>query len=211
MPTEDASNQQLLVPPAVSALRHDEAMNRMPIHRTESMNIRDEREDLKQAAEQSLNVILDLGLDGIIQWVSPSWKDVVGTFAEEIKGTPIAHLLLGNKTAFADAVESMKKDDSRSQIIRFQVRMGASLYRATKAAGDQLRLRKDQEVQEEARIDEGQEDEEDQEEDKIINLEGQGIMVYDRSGAGESHVSSLHRALKAHCILLTNRTDHVDD
>ncbi|KAL8759466.1 MAG: hypothetical protein Q9199_000771 [Rusavskia elegans] len=187
MPTEDASNQQLLVPPTVSALRYDEATNRMPIHRTESMNIRDEREDLKQAAEQSLNVILDLGLDGIIQWVSPSWKDVVGTFAEEIKGTPIAHLLLGNKTAFADAVESMKKDDSRSQIIRFQVRMGASLYRATKAAGDQLRLHKDQEVQEEPCTDEGQEDEEEQQEDKIINLEGQGIMVYDRSGAGESH------------------------
>ncbi|KAI4226427.1 MAG: hypothetical protein L6R36_003185 [Xanthoria steineri] len=189
MPTEDDSNQQLLVSPAVTALRYEDAATRVPIHRTESMNIRDEREDLKQAAEQSLNVILDLGLDGIIQWVSPSWKDVVGTFAEEIKGTPIAHLLLGDKNAFADAVESMKKDDSRSQIIRFQVRMGASLYRATKAAGDQLRLQQDQGIREEPRAEEGQEDEnqEAQEGDKIISLEGQGIMVYDRSGAGESH------------------------
>lgn len=214
MPTEDDSNQQLLVPPAVTALRYEDAATRVPIHRTESMNIRDEREDLKQAAEQSLNVILDLGLDGIIQWVSPSWKDVVGTFAEEIKGTPIAHLLLGDKNAFADAVESMKKDDSRSQIIRFQVRMGASLYRATKAAGDQLRLQQDQGIREEPRAEEGQEDEKEeaQEGDKIISLEGQGIMVYDRSGAGESHVGSLHRALlKAHWIWLTNRTDHVDD
>lgn len=152
------------------------------MHRTESMNIRDEREDLKQAAEQSLNVILDLALDGVIQWVSPSWKDVVGTFADEIKGTPIADLLLTDKNAFADAVESMKKDDSRSQIIRFQVRMGASLYRATKAAGDQLKLhdQNDQVEPDEIPVEEG--------EDKIINLEGQGIMVYDRSGAGESHV-----------------------
>lgn len=186
----------------------------MQIFRTESMDIRNEREDLKQAAEQSLNVILDLGLDGIIQWVSPSWKDVVGTFAEEIKGTPIADLLLGNKAAFADAVESMKKDDSRSQIIRFQVRMGASLYRATKAAGEHLKLLRDPESQEETSTQEGQEyedDEEEQEEDKIINLEGQGIMVYDRSGTGESHVGNFHTALTAYGTLLTNRTDNVDD
>lgn len=189
----------------MTALRQEDGADRLPMHRTESMNIRDEREDLKQAAEQSLNVILDLGLDGIIRWVSPSWKDVVGTFADEIKGTPIADLLLVNKNAFADAVESMKKDDSRSQIIRFQVRMGASLYRATKAAGDQLRLQNDQEGQEAAPVEERQEAE-----DKIINLEGQGIMVYDRSGAGESHVSTLHKALKLHCIL-TGCTDYVDD
>ncbi|KAL8918521.1 MAG: hypothetical protein Q9172_005391 [Xanthocarpia lactea] len=182
MPADDKPNQQLLISPAVTALRQEDGADRLPMHRTESMNIRDEREDLKQAAEQSLNVILDLGLDGIIRWVSPSWKDVVGTFADEIKGTPIADLLLVNKNAFADAVESMKKDDSRSQIIRFQVRMGASLYRATKAAGDQLRLQNDQGDQEATPLEEGQEAE-----DRIINLEGQGIMVYDRSGAGESH------------------------
>ncbi|KAL8810575.1 MAG: hypothetical protein Q9200_002474 [Gallowayella weberi] len=179
MPTEEDNNQQNLVPPVVTALRPHHDSNRLPMHRTDSMNIRDEREDLKQAAEQSLNVILDLGLDGIIQWVSPSWKDVVGTFAEEIKGTPIADLLLTDKSAFANAVESMKKDDSRSQIIRFQVRMGASLYRATKPAGDQHQSKISQEAQENVPTD--------QEGDKFINLEGQGIMVYDRTGAGESH------------------------
>ncbi|KAL8879506.1 MAG: hypothetical protein Q9198_002892 [Flavoplaca austrocitrina] len=190
MPTDHDSNNPSLVPPAVSALRNEAGTSRMQIYRTESMDIRDEREDLKQAAEQSLNVILDLGLDGIIQWVSPSWKDVVGTFAEEIKGTPIADLLLGNKAAFDDAVASMKKDDSRSQIIRFQVRMGASLYRATEAAGEHLKLLRDPESQEETSTEEGkghEDDEEEQEEDKILNLEGQGIMVYDRSGTGESH------------------------
>ena len=210
---EHDSNHQSFVPLAVSALRKEEGTSRMQVYRTESMDIRDEREDLKQAAEQSLNVILDLGLDGIIQWVSPSWKDVVGTFAEEIKGTPIADLLLGNKAAFADAVESMKKDDSRSQIIRFQVRMGASLYRATKAAGDHLKLLKDPDSQEKPSTEEGQEkqdDEEEQEEDKVITLEGQGIMVYDRSGTGESHVGNFHTALTAHGVLLTNRTDNVD-
>ncbi|KAL8730645.1 MAG: hypothetical protein Q9166_003958 [cf. Caloplaca sp. 2 TL-2023] len=179
MASDDDNNQQFLVPPAVTALRQEDGGDRMPMHRTDSMNIRDEREDLKQAAEHSLNVILDLGLDGIIQWVSPSWKDVVGTFAEEIKGTPIADLLLSNKTAFADAVESMKKDDSRSQIIRFQVQLGASLYRTTKPAADHIGLESSQEAQDETLTEE--------EEDKIISLEGQGIMVYDRSGGGESH------------------------
>ena len=220
MPTDhdnnnNNNNNPSLVPPAVSALRNEAGTSRMQIYRTESMDIRDEREDLKQAAEQSLNVILDLGLDGIIQWVSPSWKDVVGTFAEEIKGTPIADLLLGNKAAFADAVESMKKDDSRSQIIRFQVRMGASLYRATEAAGEHLKLLRDPESQEETSTEEGQghedDEEEEQEEDKILNLEGQGIMVYDRSGTGESHVRSFHTPLTAHGVLLTYRIDHVDD
>lgn len=143
------------------------------------MNIRDEREDLKQAAEQSLNVILDLGFDGIVRWVSPSWKDVVGTAADEIKGIPIADILLSDKTAFADALESMKKDDSRSQIVRFQVRMGELSSLKPKPARDQ-----DQRLDGEG----GYEENPAETEDEVINLEGQGITVYDRSSAGESHV-----------------------
>ena len=150
----------------------------MPMERTISSDIRAEREDLKEAAEQSLNVILDLGLDGVVRWVSPSWKDVVGTPAEVVKGTPIVDILLSNKEAFADAVESMKKDDSRSQIVRFCVRMGPfsvlkqEAVRTETIAGDEDSPTEEAAAQEE----------------EILNLEGQGIMVYDRSSGGESHV-----------------------
>ncbi|KAL8839988.1 MAG: hypothetical protein Q9170_001530 [Blastenia crenularia] len=149
----------------------DHATERLPMQRTDSMNIRDEREDLKQAAEQSLNVILDLSLNGIIRWASPSWKDVVGTPADKIKGTPVADLLPSNKEAFAHAVASMKEDDSRSQIVRFQVRKGLSLSLDASLPPNEK---------------EGQEGNVDEKEE-LINLEGQGIMVYDRSSAGESH------------------------
>lgn len=156
------------------------------MHRTDSMkNIRDEREDLKQAAEQSLNVILDLGLDGVIRWVSPSWKDVVGTSAEEIKGKHLADLLLSDKNAFANAVESMKMDDSRSQIVRFKVRVGelSPLGGTKPCVGPGQSPNPEPESEENQAV----------KEEETINLEGQGIMVYDRSSAGESHVRNSGR------------------
>lgn len=143
------------------------------------MDMRSEREDLRTAAEQSLNVILDLGLDGMIRWVSPSWKDVVGTPVETVKNKPIADLLLTNKDGFANAVQSMKEDDSKSRVIRFQVRKGPlSVLKQT--------IEKDEEVSD---GDNAQEDAEDAEDEELVlNLEGQGIMVHDRSSEGESHV-----------------------
>ena len=149
---------------------------RVPIERTHSMDIRSEREDLRTAAEQSLNVILDLGLDGTIRWVSPSWKDVVGTPVETVKNKPIADLLLSNKDGFANAVQSMKEDDSKSRVIRFQVRKGPlSVLKQT--------IEKDEEVSDGDNAEEDAEDE-----GLVLNLEGQGIMVYDRSSDGETHV-----------------------
>ncbi|KAI4161580.1 MAG: hypothetical protein LQ342_004721 [Letrouitia transgressa] len=173
----DDTSQQFLAPPAVTALRQDDGTARIPMTRTDSMNIRDEREDLKQAAEHSLNVILDLGLDGIIQWVSPSWKDVIGTPSDAMKGQPIAHLLISDKDAFARAVESMRKDDSRSQIVRFQVHMGGSSVLRLRSAegGDGLAENNNQD---------GLPADDD---DQILALEGQGIMVYDRASGSESH------------------------
>ena len=169
-----------LAPPAVIALRQEglELRERGNMERTASMDIREEREDLKEAAEQTLNVILDLALDGTVRWVSPSWKDVIGTSPESVQGLPITEILLTNKTAFADAVESMKKDDSRSQIIRFSVEMGpASLLRAAPLEDP---------TSAEEMILEG---EEICEPGNTLNLEAQGIMVYNRSSGGESHVS----------------------
>jgi len=142
-----------------------------------STDMRAEREDLKEAAEQSLNVILDLAPDATIRWVSSSWVDVVGTTVESVKNKPIADLLLSNKDAFADAVESMQKDDSKSRIIRFQVRLGPLSVLKQQAI-------RDQETLEGEHIDQ----EDTAEHDQVLNLEGQGIMVYDRSSGDESHV-----------------------
>lgn len=176
MAGEEVLSGQYLAPPVVDSLRGADVAGRIQMERTTSSDIREERDDLKAAAEQSLNVILDLGLDGTIRWVSPSWKDVIGTPAASVKGTPIADILVSDKHSFANAVESMEKDDSRSQIVRFQVLMGPesvlrpSLVESTERDDNQPRST------------------ENAEEEQILNLEGQGIMVYDWASGGESHV-----------------------
>ena len=177
MAADDDLSGQFLAPPAVTSLRQEVATGRVPMQRTTSTDIREEREDLKEAAEHSLNVILHLGLDGIIRWVSPSWNDVVGTPAASVKDRPIADILLSNKDAFANATESMKKDDSRSQIVRFQVLMGISSVLKRRPA--------ELDTTEDLVLPAGG----DHQEERVLNLEGQGIMVYDRPSGGESHVS----------------------
>jgi serine/threonine-protein kinase RIM15 len=158
----------MLAPPAVTLLR---AQAGGTMERSLSADIRKEREDLREAAEQTLNVILDLNLDGSIRWVSPSWKDVIGTAVESVQGKPIQDILVGdNKNVFAEVVELMKKDDSRSQIIRFTVKLGPTSKLAPIDVPEELK-------------ESGGETHE-----PTIDLEGQGIMVYDRSSEGESHV-----------------------
>ncbi|ORY15002.1 serine threonine protein kinase-like protein [Clohesyomyces aquaticus] len=170
---------QTLAPPAVTALRGEAAGStplRIQMERTASQDIRDEREDLKEAAEHSLNVIMDLDLDGKIRYVSDSWKDVIGTTPEEVVGTPVADILLGDSSQFAETVESIKKDDSRSQITRFAVRMGPlSVLRRKRSKHSQSGDSPTSPVSTEG------------DEDQIINLEAQGIMVYDRTTGTESH------------------------
>ena len=175
MPADEGVRRPSLAPPAVTALRDEDTRERMPIERTHSMDMRSEREDLKTAAEQSLNVILDLGLGGVIRWVSPSWKEVVGTPVESVKNKPIADLLLSNRDAFANAVQSMKEDDSKSRVVRFQVRKGP--FSVLK-----------QDIGEDEMSDEEDTGEDAEDEEQVLNLEGQGIMVYDRSSDGEGHV-----------------------
>src|SRR4051794_25183554 len=111
-----------LAPPAVSALRADQAGS---MERSLSQDIRDEREELREAAESTLNAIVDLNLDGTIRWASPSWTDVVGTRHETLESVPMSDLVVGeNKTVFSDVVESMKRDDSKSYRVRFAVQLG---------------------------------------------------------------------------------------
>ena len=167
---DQAQDADRLAPPAVSSLRAEAAG--VPMERSYSENIREEREELREAAEQTLNVIVDLNLDGTVRWVSPSWLDVIGTEPTTVQGMPIADLIIGDdKTVFADAISSMKQDDSRSHFIRFTVYLGplSKLSALTK-------------------IKEGQASEN---EAATVELEAQGIMVYDRATGGESHVRRL--------------------
>lgn len=156
-----------LAPPAVSSLRAQQAG---VMERSISQDIREEREELREAAEQTLNVIVDLNLDGTIKWVSPSWTDVVGTRFETVNEKPISDLIFSeNKHVFTEVVESMKKDDSRSHRVRFAIQLGPlSKLLALEDVGDP-----DVEPQP----------------PQVVDLEAQGIMVYDSVSGGESHVS----------------------
>lgn len=153
-----------LAPPAVLSLR---AQTAGVMERSLSEDIREEREELREAAEQTLNVIVDLNLDGTIRWVSPSWVDVLGTPSDTVQGTAIADIVVSEPTTiFTDVVESMQKDDSRSQFIRFSVKLGP--------LSKLLNLETIKEP--EAEI-----------ESQVVDLEAQGIMVYDGASGGESH------------------------
>lgn len=169
-----------LAPPAVTSLR---AHTAGVMERSLSQHQREkDREDLKEAAEQTLNVIVDLNLDGSIRWVSPSWVDVIGTDAAQAEGTPISDVVVSEPTTiFTDVVESMKEDDSGSKFIRFSVRTGPESKLLT-PEGDSL----DGE-QPEAR---GQ----DEDSLQVVDLEAQGIMVHDTGG--ESHVGHLGELIR---------------
>ncbi|KLU89260.1 AGC protein kinase [Magnaporthiopsis poae ATCC 64411] len=156
-----------LAPPAVSSLRLDSAG---VMQRSLSENIREEREELREAAEQTLNVILDLNLDGTIRWVSPSWADVIGTPPDTIPGRSVSGLIISdNKTIFTDIVDCMKKDDSRSQFIRFAMKLGPlsvlAPLQAVTGSDNQGPVN-----------------------EPTIDLEAQGIMVFDTASGGESHM-----------------------
>lgn len=197
---ERSDAPRYLEPPAVTALR-EEARNvaaPVPMERTLSQDIREEREDLKEAAEHTLNVIVDLDLDGRIKWVSPSWTEVIGTGAQEVEGQLIHDIALDKKDVFKEAVQSMKEDDSKSKIVRFDVRLGplSVFWQGSKLPDEEDASASDAEktllAQETA----------EQEDDNILSLEGQGIMVYDRTSGGSSHVGgpnnpiSIYSALK---------------
>lgn len=161
---------ETLPPPAVSALRAGQ-----PMERSLSQDIRDEREELREAAEQTLNAIVDLNLDGTIKWVSPSWADVVGTDFGSISGVPISDLVVSeNKSVFTDVIESMSKDDARSHRVRFAMQLGplSKLRDPTPSEDEPEALESSPPLQ-------------------TANLEAQGIMVYDGASGGESHVRTI--------------------
>ncbi|KAK4247413.1 hypothetical protein C7999DRAFT_32189 [Corynascus novoguineensis] len=161
MEGEAATTPNMLAPPAVASLRAG------PMERSLSEGIREEREELREAAEQTLNVIMDLNIDGTIRWVSPSWVDVIGTQPDSVVGTPIADLIVSdNSNIFSEVVQSMTQDDRRSQFIRFAVKLGplSKLIPLDMLNGP-----------------------EDPTQPVVIDLEAQGIMVYSGASGGESH------------------------
>ncbi|KAF2019886.1 putative response regulator receiver RIM15p [Aaosphaeria arxii CBS 175.79] len=179
---DEDTKPSTLAPPAVTALREEAAAtstHRVHMERTVSQDIREQREDLKEAAEHTLNVIMYLDLDNKIQYVSDSWKDVIGTTTDQVVGKPVSEILLGDCGQFYETIESMRKDDSRSRITRFTVQLGPHSALLRK------RSRRSESEEQES---EGQVEEEiEEEEQQILNLEAQGIMVYDRTTGAESH------------------------
>ena len=155
----------MLAPRAVASLRSSAG----PMQRSFSEDIREEREELREAAEQTLNVILDLNIDGTIRWVSPSWVDVIGTQPDSVVGTRIADLIINeNPDIFSEVVESMAQDDGRSQFIRFAVQLGPLSKLLP------LEMLKEPEGPPQP---------------VIVDLEAQGIMVHSGPTGAESHVS----------------------
>ncbi len=182
--TQDVQKEKFLAPPAVTTLKHDagvgaENSTRHAMERSFSQDIQEGSQELKEAAEQTRNIILDLGLDGIIRWVSPSWTDVVGTHLESVKGNPISRFIADNPEVFTEAIASLKSDNSKSKFVKFSVKVGPS------SDLDPM-LREDQRE----RLEDA--DNENGSPRQILALEGQGILVYDRASGGESHVSRIH-------------------
>jgi serine/threonine-protein kinase RIM15 len=188
MANNDSPKPQFLAPPAVTALRQ-EARNIDPkMTRTLSDNMREEREDLKEAAEQTLNIIVDMDLEGCIKWVSPSWKQVVGSPPESVEGHMISEILLGNKDVFRDAIESMKQDDSRSRFIRFALQMGPDSVLKYSPEPSPMATENQTTGEKEDRLEKSQEEQEQEHNHNVLNMEGQGIMVYDRTDDEVGHV-----------------------
>jgi serine/threonine-protein kinase RIM15 len=178
--------------PTVALLRVEDDSDHARRHKMErsvSQDIREEREDLKEAAEHSLNVILDLSLDGHTKWVSPSWQEVVGTPTESIIGKPIADIVIGDKEAFIAAADHLQKDDSRSIIVRFSTPIGKmSLLSPKTSRGSVDAATLEQKIPAEGQPEESEEAES-EEPQHTIDLEAQGIVVYDRATGAVSHVS----------------------
>jgi serine/threonine-protein kinase RIM15 len=157
------------------------------MERSLSADIRTNREELRLAAEEPLNVIVDLNLDCTINWASPSWVDLVGSSPNSIQGVPISHLLVGdNKFVFEETTDLMKEDDSRSRLVRFSLNLGP-LSKLNVATTPQTTQPSDGHSP------------------RIVDLEAQGILVADAS-SGECHVSFLAiRPLNTCCLLTSCR------
>ncbi|RMZ85040.1 hypothetical protein DV738_g6, partial [Chaetothyriales sp. CBS 135597] len=183
--SQDGSEQARTLPVrAITALKQDAGIAQEPLgfamQRSFSEDIQEGTQELKEAAEQTKNIILDLSLDGIVRWVSPSWVDVVGTDLEQVKGQPITNFIRDNPSVFEPAIQALKSNASKSQFVKFAVITGPLLGAVEPSveggtAGKELDG------------DEGEGETVVADDKPALELEGQGIMVYDRATGSESH------------------------
>ena len=99
----------------------------------------------------------------------------MGTDLDHVRGHKVSQFISDNPDVFDAAIEALKSNDSKSQFVKFAVKIGTSSDMATLLPTD-----------------DGLEPSEDNlETDETgkatLELEGQGIMVYDRTSGGESH------------------------
>lgn len=176
---QDGFPTQFLEPPAVTAIKSETGFGgevaRHAMERSFSQDIQEGTQELKEAAEQTRNIILDLSLDGHIRWVSPSWTDVVGSDLDSVRGHKISNFISDDPNVFDEAIEALKSNDSKSQIVKFAIKVGTSSDIAPMIPTE------DGKEPSEANVDT------DESGKAVVELEGQGIMVYDRSSGGESH------------------------
>ena len=170
---QDGASRPYAQSPTVAALKYDAGVGPEPhkvmMERSFSQDIQEGTQELKVAAEQTRNIILDLSLDGIIRWASPSWTDVVGTHLEAVAGKPIAQYIKSdNKAIFEKAISNLKTNDNKSEFVKFAIETTRS-----SSLGPML----DNSAEETKAYDEP----------VLLELEGQGIMVWDRTTGGESH------------------------
>ncbi|KAI1614402.1 protein-serine/threonine kinase [Exophiala viscosa] len=176
---EDGSAQQFLRPPAIAAIKSDAGfgsdLTRHAMERSFSQDIQEGTQDLKDAAEQTRNIILDLSLDGHIRWVSPSWTDVVGTELDAVRGHKISEFISDDPHVFESAIEALRSNDSKSRLVKFAVKIPTSSDMAPMLSTEDGTEPNEDNI------------ETDESGRATLELEGQGIMVYDRASGGESH------------------------
>jgi len=176
---QDGSNRHIAQSPTVAALKYHAGAGPEPhkvtMERSFSQDIQEGTRELKDAAEQTRNIILDLSLDGVIRWVSPSWTDVVGTQLEAVKGKPISQYVEGDKEVFERAIKALQTNDSKSQFVKFTIETTPTSDMAPML---EVHTRSADKDEEHAANHDGK---------VLLELEGQGIMVWDRTTGGESH------------------------
>lgn len=93
---------------------------------------------------------------------------------------------MDDRDAFQRAVETMKKDDSRSFKLRFAVAMG-SMSKLSKDSSSAFSSSSEVEAFQMDEIPEEHQQHQ-QQQQTTLTLEGQGILIYDRATGNPSHV-----------------------
>ena len=182
------------IEPAAAAVTKDNAtqdgdgQNKMV--RSISMDIREEREDLKRAAEHNLNAILELNLAGQIKWVSPTWQDLTGVPSSKVLGRPVRDVVVDEEDVFGACVEAMRNDDSKSRIVRFSIASPRLPLLHEEGSGDETPIdggRQLMGVEEHLQQSTDSPRNGKTTEHDNLDLEAQGIMVYNRATGEEDY------------------------